>query len=164
MLADRDCREKNAEMTTTVVTPTDIARAQRDAHAATWKPEWDTLTFDQNEGAWVPAKPPQGAVQDLREGQRYAVEQPKPAPTPEPPAPEILPMLADAGMALGALVGYGVWFVVCIPLGIIAGLFAAIMEPGKPEKPQDDYHLPRRTGKPRVTVERTYFHEKITSE
>lgn len=153
-------------MTTTVVTQTDLKRAQRDAHAATIKPSWDTYVFDQKEGAWVPAKPPQGAVQDLREGQRYAVEQPKPqpAPTPEQPAPEILPMLAHAGMALGALVGYGVWFVLAIPVGIVAGLFAAITEPNKPEKPQDDYHLPRRTGKPRVTVERTFFHEKITSE
>ena len=151
---------------TTVTNAHDIARAQRDAHAATWKPSWDTLVFDPNEGAWVPAKPPQGAVQDLREGHHFVeankmIRQP---PKPEPPAPEILPMLADAGMALGKLVGYGVWFALAIPVGIIAGLFAAITEPSKPEKPSDDCHLPRRTGKPRVTVERTYFHEKITHE
>ncbi len=93
----------------------------------------------------------------------------EPAPTPqktaaqeiEQPQTAILPVLADAGLALDGLIGAACWFAVCVPVGILAHIGKAITsKPNAPNAALSDLPpipQPRRRS---ITVEREW-REKI---
>lgn len=90
-----------------------------------------------------------------------------PCPVEQPePAPLEWGDVAAAGIAMGKVVGVAIWFVLAVPLGIVAHIGKALFTPSetKPEPPAYGSRRPNRER--RFTYEETtfYHHKKFTSE
>jgi len=135
----------------------------------TLKPAWETLTLDPKSGLYVAASDPQGFTLDRSTGAYRAVEvKPSPSVPDAADAPEItLQGAAAAGLEIGKAVGLFAGFLLCIPLGVLAGIVQAVCSPPPAAPPTDDgYFFPTKSRPPRrvTETETTIHHRTKTTE